>query len=244
MDPRIRDRRIEVARAAGRRRLRVLMLCAGAAMAVGVGYLVVNSPLLDIDQIQVVGANHVENGDVVAASGAHRHDALVLVDTRAIVRRVSRLTWVQGVVVHRVFPGTLRIVVTEYTPSAYVRTRAGVLLIGADGRVITRVARPPARVVEVRGVRQLLAPGELLAPPEAAGIIARLPRALAARVAAVDVGGVGVAVDLKGGGVVRLGGADALEAKAAAALAVLARIGATPFAYLDVSTPETPVLHR
>jgi hypothetical protein len=84
--------------------------------------------------------------------------------------------------------------------------------------------------------------GELLSPPEAAGIVPQLPPALAQQAVAVDVGGTGLALDLARGGAIRLGNAADLDAKAAAALAVLARNGSKPFAYIDVSTPDTPVL--
>jgi hypothetical protein len=91
--------------------------------------------------------------------------------------------------------------------------------------------------------------GEMLAPADAAGVVAKLPHALSSRVRAIDIGGgdtgePGIALVLDNGGSVRLGTADDLDAKAASALAVLARIGPTPFAYLDVSTPENAVLRR
>jgi len=82
----------------------------------------------------------------------------------------------------------------------------------------------------------------LLSPPEAANVVARLPRALAQQVVAVDVSGTGLALDLPERRVIRLGTADDLNAKAAAALAVLASHGTVPFSYVDVSTPGTPVL--
>ena len=56
IDPRIRDRRIEVIREAGRRRLRVTLVIASAIVVVGLAYLTVRSPLLDVDHIQVTGS--------------------------------------------------------------------------------------------------------------------------------------------------------------------------------------------
>jgi len=82
-----------------------------------------------------------------------------------------------------------------------------------------------------------------LSPPEAAGVATKLPPALAQQVDAIDVGGVGIALDLQHGGAIRLGNANDLDAKTAAALAVLAQIGDKSFSYIDVSTPATPVLH-
>jgi uncharacterized glyoxalase superfamily metalloenzyme YdcJ len=58
------------------------------------------------------------------------------------------------------------------------------------------------------------------------------------------VSGNGLALVLDRGGAIRLGTADELDAKAAAALAVLADNGDAPFAYIDVSIPQTPVLRQ
>ena len=69
----------------------------------------------------------------------------------------------------------------------------------------------------------------------------RLPRALAERVSAVDVAAGAFALQLKDSGTIRLGNADNLDAKAAAAIAVLEHLGGAPFSYIDVTTPQRPV---
>jgi len=51
MDPRIRDRRIEVKRAVGRRRLRVLLVAGSIIVALGLAFVTVNSPFLDVDRV-------------------------------------------------------------------------------------------------------------------------------------------------------------------------------------------------
>ena len=242
VDPRIRERRIAVQRALGRRRLRILLVIASVIVATGLAFLVVNSPLLDVDRVQVEGAVRVGAADIRRAAGVHHGDALLFVDTGAVAHRVERLAWVQHATVRRVYPGTLRIAVTEYTPAVYVQDGSGVVLVASNGHAFTRVAHAPAGTVEIRGVRVAPAAGELLSPPEAAGVVSRLPHVLASRVVAVDVGGGGIALDLASGGSIRLGDANDLDAKAAAALAVLARHGDASFVYIDVSTPSTPVL--
>lgn len=143
----------------------------------------------------------------------------------------------------RDFPGTVKIKITEYTPTAYVKVPDGVMLVAANGHVIADASTVPPNSVEVRGVRQPPAPGDLLSPPDVAGIVGHLPAALAQSVAAVDVGGNGVALDLASGEQIRLGDTSNLAAKAASALAVMARPGGTHFAYIDVSTPDRPVSH-
>jgi cell division protein FtsQ len=244
IDPRIRERRIEVQRELGRRRLRWLGVIAGVVTLAGALFLVTNSALLDVDHIPVRGAHNESVRAIQQASGVHKGDALVFVDTAEVARRIERLPWIEHAAVRKDMPNTLRIVVTEYEPAAYVRVGKQVVLLAANGRALAHVDKAPAGVVEVRGVRRPPADGELLSPPEAAHVTAQLPPELAQQVTAVDIGGVGVALVLARGGEVRLGAPNDVDAKAAAALAVLAHIGSESFAFIDVSTPQTPLLRR
>ena len=243
INPRIRERRIEVQRAAGRRRLRVLLVITSVLSAAGLAFLTITSPLLDVDTIRVTGARHVTVAQVRTASGVHVHDHLLFVDTGAVAHRLERLAWVEHASVKTDLPGTVQITIGEYTPVAYVRMRNGVMLVAANGHVIAAARTAPARTIEVRGVRRVPTAGALLSPPDAAGIVGRLPRALATRVVAVDVGGAAPVLDLAGGGEIRLGDTSDLDAKAASALAVLARLGTDHFSYIDVSTFDRPVSH-
>jgi cell division protein FtsQ len=243
INPRIRERRIEVQREAGRKRLRVLLVVSSVLCAAGIAFLVVTSPVLDVDRIPVTGMHHVTAAQVRAASGVDTHDHLLFVNAGAAARGVEQLPWVESASVQRDFPGTLKIAITEYTPVAYVRGATGVVLVAANGHVIAYSPTAPPGGVEVRGVRRAPSVGELLSPPDAAGVVARLPGALAPRVVAVDVSGGGLALVLASGGQIRLGNASDLDAKVASAQAVLAHLGATAFSYVDVSTPNRPVSH-
>ena len=243
IDPRIRERRIEVQRQAGRRRLRVLLVVSSIVSAVGLVFLTITSPVLDVDHISVAGTQNLTVAQVRAASGVHPHDHLLFIDTGAVARRIERLSWVEHASVHRDLPGTLKITVSEYTPAVYVRVAGGVMLVAASGHVIAPAKAAPPHGVEVRGVRQPPAAGGLLAPPDAAGVVPRLPGALRGLVVAIDVSGNGLALDLARGGEIRLGNASDLDAKAASAQAVLAHLGSACFSYIDVSTPPRPVSH-
>lgn len=243
INPRIRDRLIEVRRQAGRRRLRVLLVVSSVVSAAGLAFLAVTSPVLDVDHIRVAGTEHVTAAQVRDATGVHVHDHLLFVDTGAVARRIEKLSWVEHASVKRDLPGTLRITVGEYRPAAYVRFAGGVVLVAASGHVIAAAATAPSHTVEVRGVRRSPDVGGLLAPPDAAGVVTRLPRALGEQIVAVDVSGNGLALDLARGGQIRLGNTSDLDAKAASAQAVLAHIGVAHFSYIDVSTPGRPVSH-
>jgi hypothetical protein len=80
----------------------------------------------------------------------------------------------------------------------------------------------------------------LLSPPAAANVIHRLPARLGTQVRAVSLGAV-IALELIGGGEIRLGTLEHLAAKGASALAVLDHLNGAKFTYIDVSAPQAPV---
>jgi cell division protein FtsQ len=241
IDPRIRERRIGVIREAGRRRLRITLVVASAIIVIGLAYLTIRSPMLDLDHVRVTGARQESASEVQAAARVHLGDPLLFVDTGAIARRIERLPWVERAVVHRDFPGTLRIAITDYVPTAYVRRPDGrVVLIASNGRAVALARITPRVGVEIRGLRVVPAVGALLSPPEAADLMPHLPARLRAQVGAIDIGE-SFSLDLRSGGQVRLGTLDHLAAKGLAALGVLDHLAGQPFTYIDVSAPQAPV---
>ena len=259
IDPRIRERRIEVLREAGRRRLRITLAIASTIVVVGLVYLVLRSPLLDLDHIRITGNRQERAGEVMRAAGVHTGDALMFVDSGAVARRVERLPWVAGARVDRELPGTLSIAVKEFVATAYARVSPKeVALVASNGRVIAHAKSAPPGVVEVIGLRAIPAAGHRISQPAAADVVRRLPAGLSWRVRAVDVAHDDVVLDLSGaapagnacGGAgtalagpkqIRLGTFGDLENKGPAALAVRDHLAEQPFSYIDVSAPKTPV---
>ncbi|HEX5094868.1 MAG TPA: FtsQ-type POTRA domain-containing protein [Acidimicrobiia bacterium] len=240
IDPRFQERREEVQREASEKRRRILVLVAGGFVALGLLYLLVQSPMLDVDHVNVDGNHHVTADQVREAAGIDLGSPILLLDTDAIAKRVRALPWVEEVDVQRKWSGTLSISVVEEEPVAWVSAGNGVALLSSEGRVIADVDVAPADTTEIKGVRKAPAIGKLLSPPEAAGAVRALPSQLANQVTAIDVGGTGVALELARGAEVRLGNLNDLDAKAAAAIAVLERWGDAPLTYIDVSVPQNP----
>jgi hypothetical protein len=114
------------------------------------------------------------------------------------------------------------------------------VLIASNGRAVAVSQNTPVVAVEIRGVREVPAVGEVLSPAAAAGVIPHLPGRLRALVGAIDVGD-SVALDLRRGGEVRLGTLEHLRAKGLAALGVMDHLAGAPFSYIDVSAPQAPV---
>lgn len=240
-------------RAAGRRRLRRLLVALGIVVVLGAAVGAVFSPLLDVDRFEVRGADD-RVADVIAASGIDRGAPILLADLAAAEEQIAGLPWVGAVRVERALLGTIRVEVRSSVPVAWVT--------GADGSAVFLDARGRSQVAPVA---QTDVPGpdptgatptgglpELVVAPEdvavssgrtapAAARVAASLGPLAGRVASIAVVD-GVAVlYLTSGPEVRFGRVTRLSEKARAAAAVLAAAGIEDVTYLDVRAPGAPV---
>jgi cell division protein FtsQ len=241
IDPRIRERRVAVVRAQGRRRLWWLIAIAAFGILLAVGWLVIHSPLLDVDHVRVTGTQVVAPGDVRRASGVRAGDPLLFVDTGAAERRVEQLPWVEEASVERRLSGELVVQVTERRPAVWARKAPdSVALIDGRGRVLADVPEAPPELPELSGLAMLPPAGQDITPRAAAGVLEQLPE-LVGRVARVVTDGEAVTLQLRDGPELRLGPPTRVPAKARAALAVLGTITGVPPAYVDVRVPSAPV---
>jgi cell division protein FtsQ len=250
VDPRMRSRRIAVRRDAGRRRLR-LVTVALALVAAAVGALVLTqSPVLDVDRVDVSGTERTAPADVVRASGVRTGDPMVGVDPGDVRRRAGALPWVDEVTVRRVWPSTVEIEVTERSVVAVVQVaddRAAFVDVG--GRVLSiepragDAAAEPAGPLVLTGVSGRVEEGGLL-PPEARDALTVAER-VAERMPGV-VASVSTDLDaaLAEGGAIRFGSTNELDDKVTAAKTVLDTVDRACVETLDVRVPGSPALTR
>lgn len=247
IDPRIRARRAEVRREAGRRRLQ-RAVDVGLVLAVVAGFAgALRSPLLDVDQVVVTGAARTGRDAVLEAAGIEPGEQLMDLDLGAAGARVAALPWVLDVTVSRRLDGTVRLRVEERTPAAVLAVGDGVLLVDGTGRVIGPPAdgTPPDLVrLDGPGLAGLAAGDQL---PEAAlaalGVAAQLAERLPGAVTSLHAG-----PDLTGtlavGGEVVLGGPERLAAKLRSLATVLDQVDLTCLETVDLRAPGNPVLTR
>ena len=242
--PRMRSRRIEVRRDAGRRRLRRGVVVLSALVALLAVAAVVRSPLLDVDDLRTQGGEHTSPQRITAAAGIHRGTAMVGLDTEAAESRVEALPWVAEATVTRSWPGQVTVTVEERTPVAAIAVgEASWAQVDADGRVLEMVDAAPAGLPALDGVDGRIAQGEPL-PGEtgdALDLLAAVHEALPGGIAAVSTD---LDVTLGYGGIVRFGSTDALDDKVVAVETVLARVDLACMALLDVRAPGAPALTR
>jgi cell division protein FtsQ len=234
IDPRIRARRVAVTREHGRQRLHRLLAFVGmlafACLATGAVF----SPLLDVDQVAVTGADGPRAAEVRQAAAVDHGAPLLLVDTGAVEARVEALPWVGHAHVSRNLPGTLSVEVSLRVPVAWKAAAAGgVRLVDGRGTTVTTTAQAPAGLPELQA--------DTNASATAAGVAGALTPALRDLVATVVVANGQATLKLVDGHEVRLGAPQQVTTKARAALAVLDGLGSATFSYLDVRVPSAPV---
>ena len=241
VDPRVRERWVAARRAEGRRRLWVVIAAAAILLLAGAAWLVVSSPLLDVDRVVVRGTRHTAADAVARAADVHTGDAMVWVDGSAASDRIDALPWVRSARVVREWPGTVRIIVTERTPTAWVDTGNGAALVDGSGRVLERVAEAPADLPQLEGIDVVPRVGATIRPPVTARVAGRLTGLARAGTRSVSVTPSGVVLGLVNGPELRLGEPTAVATKVRAALAVLGALDGVGVAYIDVSVPSNPV---
>ncbi len=247
VDPRIRERRVTVARDAGRRRLRRLLVVAAvllmALLALGLTW----TPVLDVERVEVRGADRTTPEAVTGAVGVAPGDPLAWFDADAAEAAVAVLPWVDEVTVQREWSGAVTVEVTERVAVAALATADGTWsLADGEGRVLATVDTEPSDVALVDGVTTSAPPGTQLDDEvlEPLAVAAAAPLEIRAEMAAVRGSGADLEVALRAGGVILLGGTEDAEAKLAAAAAVLATVPPGCVDHLDVTLPAAPALVR
>lgn len=249
IDPRIAQRRQGVARAAGRRRLR-LLISAGVVVLIVLGLVgLARSPLLDVDKVQITGAEHTAVEAVLQATGlSTQGHAMVAVDRFALARKIERLPWIATAEVDRKWPNVVRVKVTERVAIGAIAIPGGVALLDATGRVLETAEQPPPGVIAITASDRVPGPGRTAgtAIQAALAILHSMSENLVKQTQAVhrlEGNPVTYEVGVQGGVTIRLGDATQIAEKLAAAEAVLA-VQHAAGTVIDVRVPRSPAVTR
>ena len=242
VDPRLQARRIEVARGAGRRRLRwVVAGVAIGALVVG-AFALAQSPVLDVDAVSVQGARHMTKSDVAAASGIVRGTPMIGLDAPAAERRLEALPWIERATVTRSWPGTVHIEVAERRPVAVVGSGSDAVAVARDGRVLGPAGDDELPVVAGNAAE---VGGDLSATQRwVLATVAGLPAELRAEVAAASATPSGIRLTLDDEITVRWGDSSQPTAKADALGVLLDQADRPTIDTIDVSVPRAATVTR
>lgn len=245
VDPRIEARRNNVR---VRRRLRAWISIGVAAVLVAIGYGITQSPLLDVDEVEVIGARHTGAATVLEAAGVEPGDPLWRLNLGGPRSSIAALPWVDQVRSSRTWGGKVTFDVTERKAIAQVPVDGE-----TPGDAQWALIDIQGRVLEVNPNRRSL-PVVLFGPvPQPGGWLreSAIPL-LEASEALIPLRGNGiesiylesgqVAVDLSGGGQVVWGGRDDPVGKADALARILADVDLNCVESVNISIPELPAL--
>ncbi len=226
----------ERARRARLRAMAPVLVVAALVLVLALGaWVVLGSPLLRADEVQVVGAERVQRPQVDTALADQVGRPLLRVDTGAVQERLEQLPQVRSAQVLRVWPSTVEVRLTERVPVAAVPGEGGFALVDDTGAVVETVAEPPAGLAVV-SEQTVAAGGEAL--EAAVTVLQTMPDDLRAAVAGTSAATPdSVTLALTSGAQVVWGSADEPDRKAAVLRVLLAQ----PAEVYDVSAPGTPV---
>jgi cell division protein FtsQ len=144
MEPRLRERRLAVKRAAGRKRLKWLAIGSAAVGLVVGGLAVLGSGLFAITTVDVEGAAYSRGQGLDAVVDELRGSNVLRVDTEAAERRLEAIPWVDDARVTTDFPHGARIEIRERRPMiAYQATDGRFRVLDRRGRVLDVLAGQP-----------------------------------------------------------------------------------------------------
>lgn len=251
VDPRFEQRRRQVVEERRRRWVRRgLVVAALVAVAVG-AWALTRTAVLDVDALEVVGADRTGVDGVVTASGIAVGDPLLDLDLDGVATDVEALPWVARATVERDWrSGMVRIVVQERQPAAALVAGEQLAVVDAGGRVLAvgPRARPAPAAAELAQVEVEVIPAPSAVVDERTASLVAVATSLTpgvrSRVVAIRSSGEDVELVLQPTGTVRFGPAVDVEEKVRTLQTTLAEAQLDCLAVIDVRVPDTAVLTR
>ena len=245
MDPRIQERRIEILRAKGKRRLRVVLLIVSLVLLIIGGVVVTKSSLLDVDSIIVKGADSELANLIEEQSGIRKSTPLLEVNSRSAISRIKQIPQIKSARISKSFGGDVTINVTLRSPVAAASDKDSWVLLDSDGRVVDRILELPFGYPVVEGLEKPLEIGKSVSEQglSAIDLAKNLPPILAADISSIQVGET-LELNLYGEGKVLFGDTSNRTEKILAVATILEQADLNDLVHVDVRAPRNPVVCR
>jgi cell division protein FtsQ len=244
MEPRLRERRIAVRRAAGRKRLRWVLVAVGVLVVLVAGLAVLGSSLFAVGTVKVDGAVYTDKAALQHVVDELDGTPVLRVDTAKAERQLEAIPWVEAARVTTHFPNRATIELRERTPAASYQGSDGQFrVLDGKGRVLDVLDAQPADYLLLVGADAPdLKAGQFA--PQGYVAAASMARSLTPEIrakaesATVTADGSDLRLQMQGDVEVRFGPARDLVAKLVRLQTKLDELAAGGFQYVDVSTNE------
>jgi len=245
MDPRIQERRIEILRSKGKRRLRIVLLVVSLLLLTLGGVIVTKSSLLDVDKIVINGVDGELAVLVGEQSNIRKSIPLLEVNASDAIRGIEKIPQIKTARINKSFNGTLTITVTKRTPVVAANDGNSWVLLDEEGRVVDRVLELPFGYPVVDGLNESPQMGEWVSDQAlpAIELAMNLPPVLAANISSVQIGET-LELNLFGEGKVLFGDGNNQNEKILAVATILEKADLNNLVHIDVRAPKNPVLCR
>jgi cell division protein FtsQ len=141
-----------------------------AAQLQDIGDQAANIAGFGISEIAIAGEREAGRQDIIALAGITDRSSLLLIDAARMRTRLMTNPWIAQATVLKLYPGRLRIEITERKPFALWQKDGEVSLIAADGTVLEPFV--PQRFATLP---QVVGPGAERAAQDFLGLVARYP---------------------------------------------------------------------
>lgn len=213
------------------------------AIAVGAYVIARETSVFAIHKVNVTGGSAALDAQVAQALEPLVGKSLVGLDGSEVLRRAEVLPTVVSVSYDRAFPNTLRVTIVAERPVAVLRDGASAWMVSARGRVMRSIEPRSARALpRIWTAAKSVRVGEVL-PLRLGGTLAHVlaqTGALRSRVITASFAGGVIALHLRSGLNVVLGGPGDIPLKVAVAERVLQQL-AVATRTVDVSVPSRPL---
>lgn len=246
VDPRLQARRRSVARHQDLRRLWLVVgLTVVASLAIG-AIALARSSLLDVEAIEVTGADRSDRRHIATASGIRLGDPLVGIDRQLATARILAVPWVAEAEIRRDWKGVVTIDVVERVGLVALPTGKRFAVVDRTGRQLEIVAERPDGFWLVAGVEASGVPGQPVAEEGEAvvALVGQLTPAIAAVTDRIVVDDGDLQIDLSTGGRANFGDERLLPDKLLALETMLVRVDLRCIETIDVRVPSAPTVRR
>jgi cell division protein FtsQ len=142
IDPRLADRRREVAEHKANTNLRRLLAFLGAVLALGGALWFMLSPFVSVSRIRVAGVTQSATEAILTESGVSQGRPLILIRAGEVEAAIESDPWVVSADVDLQWPNDVVVRVVERVPRAWVETAGGWSRRAEDGGAVPGPAEP------------------------------------------------------------------------------------------------------
>jgi len=150
MDPRLKERRRQVAEDRARRSITRLLRILVTIAVLGVAVWLVFSPYLSIAEVRTAGIHQSATNRILVEAGVVAGAPMALMRIAAVEAQLEEDPWIADARVDRHWPDTVIVRIDERVPEAWVETSAGWSRRAGDGVAVPSGEQPDSSLPWVR----------------------------------------------------------------------------------------------